>query len=182
VILFTHPSTSSPRHFLLLSVAPHQSAAAATARRRQPPLLPPSPDPELLEHHRDPLVLTSPSNFVLLHPNIISRSAGELKAPLPLGLAVDPPIQSFLAPAKHTVSTTSSRGSSSTTSPPPSGTPASRTSCRHRRRWKPEPPHRRQPPSAPSPTKLGTGNAPPHSHDTYARLLYPCSPAPRRDR
>jgi hypothetical protein len=126
-IFFTHPSTSSPQHFLFPSVAPRRTSAATLGRRRQPPTPPLSPDPVLLEHHRDPLVLPSPSNFVLPHPNIVSRSAGELEASPPLGLAVDPPIQSFLAPAKHTVSTTSSRGSSSTTSPLPSGTLATGT-------------------------------------------------------
>jgi hypothetical protein len=126
-IFLTHPSTSSPQHFPFPSVAPCRTSAATPGRRRQPPTPPPSPNPVLLEHRRDPLVLPSPSNFTLPHPNIISRSAGELKAPLPPGLAVDPPIQSLLAPAKHTVSTTSSCGSSSTTSPPPSGTLATRT-------------------------------------------------------
>jgi hypothetical protein len=58
--------------------APYWTSAAATARRRQPPPLPPSSDPVLLEHHRDPLVVPSPSNFILPRPNIISRSAGKL--------------------------------------------------------------------------------------------------------
>jgi hypothetical protein len=43
------------------------------------------------------------------------------------------------------------------------------------------PPHRRAPPSALSPTKLGTGKAPPHSCDAHARPSGQCSPAPRRD-
>jgi hypothetical protein len=126
-IFLTHPSTSSPQHFPFPSVDPRRTSAATPGRRRQPPTPPPSPDPVLLEHRRDPLVLPSPSNFIFPHPNIISRSAGELKAPPPLGLTVDPPIQSLLALAKHTVGTTSSRGSSSTTSLPPSGTLATGT-------------------------------------------------------
>jgi hypothetical protein len=126
-IFLTHPSTSSPQHFPFPSVAPRRTSTATPGRRRQPPTPPPSPDPVLLEHRHNPLVLPSPSNFVLPHPNIISRSAGELKAPLPLGLAVNPSIQSLLALAKHTVSTTSSRGSSSTTFLPPSGTLATGT-------------------------------------------------------
>jgi hypothetical protein len=46
----------------------------------------------LLEHRHDPLVLPSPSNFILPHPNSIFHSASELEALPPLGLAVDPPI------------------------------------------------------------------------------------------
>jgi hypothetical protein len=41
------------------------------------------------KHHRDPLQLTDPPNFISLHPSSIFHSAGELKAPPPLGLAVD---------------------------------------------------------------------------------------------
>jgi hypothetical protein len=126
-IFLTHPSTFSPQHFPFSSVAPRRTSTATPGRRRQPPTPPSSPDPVLLEHRHDPLVLPGPSNFILPHPNIVSRSAGELKAPPPLGLAIDLLIQSLLAPAKHTVSTISSRGSSSTTSPPPSGTLATET-------------------------------------------------------
>jgi hypothetical protein len=44
------------------------------------------------------------------------------------------------------------------------------------------PPHSRRPPSAPPPAKLGTGITPPHLYGAYARLVHPCSPAPRRER
>jgi hypothetical protein len=71
------PTISLP--FLFPDPVPYRTSAAATARRRQPPPLPPSPDPVLLEHHRDPLVLPSPSNFILPRPNIIFHSAGKLK-------------------------------------------------------------------------------------------------------
>jgi hypothetical protein len=43
------------------------------------------------------------------------------------------------------------------------------------------PPHRRAPPSALSPTELGTGKASPHSCDAHARPSGPCSPTPLRD-
>jgi hypothetical protein len=54
---------------------------------------------------------------------------------------------------------------------PPS--PPVRTRC---------PPNRRAPPSALSPTKLGTGKASPHFCDAHARPSGPCSLAPHRDR
>jgi hypothetical protein len=127
-------ATTFPRPFPLPSTTPPRTSAIVSGRRRQPPTPPPSPNPVLLEHHRDPLVLPSPTNFILPRPNIISRSAGELKAPPPLGLAVDPPIQSLFTPVKGTSSTTSTRRSFLAASSLPSNTPASRTPCRHHRR------------------------------------------------
>jgi hypothetical protein len=119
---FTHTHALFRGPSLSPSAAPRRSAAAACAHRRQPPTLPLTRDPVLEKHHLDPLQPTDPSNFAFLHLSSIFHSAGELKTPPPLGLAIDLPIQSLFTPAKHTVSTTSSRGSSSTTSPPPSET------------------------------------------------------------
>jgi hypothetical protein len=144
-ISFTHTHTLFRRPSLFPSAAPRRSAAAACAHRRQPPTPPLTHDPVLEKHHRDPLQLTDPLNFAFLHPSSIFHSAGELSAPPPLGLAVDTLIQSLLNPAKGTSSTTSTRRSFLAASSLPSDTPASRTPCRHRRRWKPEPPHRRRP-------------------------------------
>jgi hypothetical protein len=124
---FTHTYALFRRPSLSPRAPPRRSAAAACAHRRQPPTPPLTRDPVVEKHHCDPLQLTDPSNFAFLHPSSIFHSTGELKSPPPLDLAVDPPIQSLLAPAKHTVSTTSSRGSSSTTFLPPSGTLATGT-------------------------------------------------------
>jgi hypothetical protein len=68
-----------PRDFLFPTTTPRWSTAAASAHRRQPPTLFPIPSPALLEHHRDSLQLTSPSNFTFSHLSVVSRSAGELK-------------------------------------------------------------------------------------------------------
>jgi hypothetical protein len=46
---------------------------------------------------------------------------------------------------------------------------------------KPKPSPRRQPPSAPSPAEPGTEIASPRLHDTRARSIPPCSPAPHRE-
>jgi hypothetical protein len=127
-------ATTFPRPFPLPSTTPRRTSATASGRRRQPPTPPPSLDLVLLEHRRDPLVLPSPSNFILPHPNIISRTAGELKTPPPLGLAVDPPIQSPFTPAKDMSSTTSTRRSFLAASSLPFDTLASKTPGRHRRR------------------------------------------------
>jgi hypothetical protein len=78
VIFFTHPSTSSPQHFLFPSAAPRRTSAATPGRHRQPPTPPPSHDPVLLEHHRNSLQLTDPPNFPFSHPSFASCSAGEL--------------------------------------------------------------------------------------------------------
>jgi hypothetical protein len=127
-------ATTFPRPFPLPSTTPHQTSATASGRHHQPPTPPSSLDPVLLEHRYDQLVLPSPSNFILLHPNIVFRSAGELNAPPPLGLAVDLPIQSLFTQAKGTNSTISTRRSFLAASSLPSDTPACRTPCRHHRR------------------------------------------------
>jgi hypothetical protein len=127
-------ATTFPRPFPLPSTTPRRTSAIASGRRHQPPTPPPSPNPVLLEHRHNPLVLPSPTNFILPRPNIISHSAGELKAPPLLGLAVDLPIQSLFTPVKGTSSTTSTRRSFLAASLLPSDTPASKTPCRHRRR------------------------------------------------
>jgi hypothetical protein len=123
-----------PRHFSFPTTAPHRTSAAPSGRRRQPPTPLPIPSPALLEHRCDSLQLTDPSNFAFPHPSIIPRSAGDLKLRRPLGLAVDPTLQSISTPTKSTNSTTSSHISFLATPSPPSDTPATRTPCRHRRR------------------------------------------------
>jgi hypothetical protein len=124
---FTHTHALFRRPSLSTSAAPRRRAAAACAHSRQPSTPPLTRDLVLEKHHRDPLQLTDPSNFAFLHPCSIFHSAGELKAPPPLGLAVDPPIQSLFTPAKGTISTTSTRRRFLATSPPPSGTLATGT-------------------------------------------------------
>jgi hypothetical protein len=95
---------------------PFPERSSSPERRRslchhQPPAPPLTRDPVLKKHHCDPLQLTDPSNFTFLHPSSIFHSASEFKAPPPLGLAIDPPIQSLFTPAKGTSSTTSTRRS-----------------------------------------------------------------------
>jgi hypothetical protein len=131
---FTHTHALFLQPSLSPSAAPRRSAAATCAHRRQLHTPPLTRDLVLEKHHGDPLQLTDPSNFAFLHPSSIFHSAGELKAPPPLGLAVDPPIQSLFTPAKGTSSITSTRRSFLAASSLPSDTPASRTPCRHRRR------------------------------------------------
>jgi hypothetical protein len=46
---------------------------------------------------------------------------------------------------------------------------------------KPEPPHRRRPPSTPPPAEPGTGIASPRLHDAHARSIPPCSLAPHQE-
>jgi hypothetical protein len=75
----THLITSFPRHFSFPTTAPHRTSAAASGRRRQPPTPLSIASPALLEHRRNSLQLTDPSNFAFPHPSIIPRSAGELK-------------------------------------------------------------------------------------------------------
>jgi hypothetical protein len=57
----------------------------------------------------------------------LDHSVGELELSPSLGHAIVPSIYCLLAPAKHTISTTSSRRSSLATSLPPSGTLATGT-------------------------------------------------------
>jgi hypothetical protein len=59
------PAPTFPRPFLFPTTAPHRTSSVASGRRRQPPTLFPIPDPMLLEHRRDPLVLPSPPNLAL---------------------------------------------------------------------------------------------------------------------
>jgi hypothetical protein len=124
---FTHTHALFRRPSLSPSAAPRRSAAAACAHRRQPPTPPLTCDPVLKKHHRDPLQLADPSNFAFLHSSSIFHSAGELKAPPSLGLAVDLPIQSLFTPAKGTSSNTSTRRSFLAASSLPSGTLATGT-------------------------------------------------------
>jgi hypothetical protein len=63
--------TTFPRPFPPPSTTPRRTSDIASGRRRQPPTPPSSPAPVLLEHRHDPLVLHSPTNFILPHPNIV---------------------------------------------------------------------------------------------------------------
>jgi hypothetical protein len=85
------------------------AASAASHPRSSAPRAPPRPTGA-----------PQPAQFCSHAPERPDHYAGELELLPPLGLAVVPSIHRLLAPAKHTVSTTSSRGSSLTTSPPPS--------------------------------------------------------------
>jgi hypothetical protein len=98
---------------------------------------------------------------------------GELELPPPLGLAVVPSIHRLLAPAKHTVSTTSSRGNSLTTSPPPSCPPATGTPTTSFGPPPPAPVRRRYAASAPLLPDTG------HSRDRRESLRFPLTcPSP----
>jgi hypothetical protein len=72
-------ASAFPLPFSLSSTTPRRTSAAASGRRRQPPTPPPTHGPVLLEHHRDSLQLTDPSNFTFSHPSIVPHSTGELK-------------------------------------------------------------------------------------------------------
>jgi hypothetical protein len=118
---FSLPAISIPDHRaspdLLRSFgSPLTAATAASHPRSSAQTASPSPT----KAHQ-------PAQFLSPAPERPDRYAGELELPPPLGLAVVPSIQRLLAPAKHTISTTSSRGSSPTTSPPLSCTLATGT-------------------------------------------------------
>jgi hypothetical protein len=56
--------------FSVPTTAPHRTSAAPSGRRRQPPTPLPIPDPVLLEHRHDPLVLPNNlPNLALVHRN-----------------------------------------------------------------------------------------------------------------
>jgi hypothetical protein len=113
-LLFLELSTSPD---LRRSYCLSSTAAAAAAHPRSRARVAP----------QQPTKAHKPAQF---HSPTLDRpdhSAGELELPPLLGLAVVPSIHCLLAPAKHTISTTSSCRSSLATSPPPSGTPATGT-------------------------------------------------------
>jgi hypothetical protein len=123
-------------HFFLRSRTHIPMAISFPDHRASPDLLrsfwPPSTAAHAASHPRSsaprapprPTGAPQPAQSRSCAPERPDHYAGELEFPPPLGLTIVPLIHRLLAPAKHTVSTTSSRGSSLTTSPPPSGTPA----------------------------------------------------------
>jgi hypothetical protein len=88
--LLVHSFLHCTHTFCSFSPAPttslHPTSAASPGHRRQPPTPPPGSNPVLPEHHRDPLVLLSLSNFGFSHRSTTLHSAGELQAPPSLGL------------------------------------------------------------------------------------------------
>jgi hypothetical protein len=87
--------------------SPSTAAAAASHPQSSDLAAPPRPT----EAHK-------PAQFRSLALDQPDHSAGELELLPPLGLAVVPAIHCLLAPAAHTISTTSPRGSFLATSPP----------------------------------------------------------------
>jgi hypothetical protein len=137
------------RSFCSLSTA----AAAASHPRSSAPRAP-----------SRPTSTPQPSQFRSHAPKRPDHYAGELELPLPLGLAVVPPLRRLLAPAKHTTSTTSSRRSDLATSPPLSCPPATETPSTSFGAPPPASVHRRY--VATVPHFLNTG----HPHDRHELL------------
>jgi hypothetical protein len=180
----TRPCIGTPP-FRSISSAPitslHPTSAAVPRHRRRPPPSSPDPDPVQQQHCHDPQKLTKQTNFHFFHQNCQTaaptssflRRRSASRRPVGAGpLHLDQGHRQH-----HVISLKRSRPSFTAhcCSIPQNTMPPS-PPVRARR-----PPHRRAPPSALSPTKLGTGKASPHFRDAHAHPSGPCSSAPRRD-